>query len=63
MSYETSIRNVKVRGEDVEYESFEPEYAEVYGVPFAFIPSSGAPIDPKPGPNPTRVRSLDDRLD
>ena len=40
---------------------FTPEYAEVYGVPFSFIPASGATADPKPGPIPTRVRALDDR--
>src|SRR6266545_3591242 len=34
---------------------FEPEYAEVYGVPFSFIPSAGSSADPKPGPTPTRV--------
>jgi type III restriction enzyme len=28
---------------------FEPEYAEVYGVPFAFIPDDGRPV-PKPVP-------------
>lgn len=42
---------------------FSPEYAEVYGVPFSFIPCSGSTVDPKPGPIPTRVRALDDRLD
>jgi len=42
---------------------FAPEYAEVYGVPFSFIPCSGATNDPKPGPIPTRVRSLDARAD
>lgn len=41
---------------------FDPEYAEVYGVPFSFIPCSGANKDPKPGPIPTRVRSLKERL-
>jgi len=41
---------------------FEPDYAEVYGVPFSFIPSAGSAIDPKPGPAPTRVRALEDRL-
>jgi len=41
---------------------FDPEYAEVYGVPFSFIPCSGATADPKPGPLPTRVRALDSRL-
>lgn len=41
---------------------FDPEYAEVYGVPFSFIPCSGATTDPKPGPLPTRVRALEDRI-
>jgi type III restriction enzyme len=41
---------------------FEPEYAEVYGVPFSFIPCSGSNPNPKPGPTPTRVRALEDRL-
>jgi type III restriction enzyme len=40
---------------------FDPEYAEVYGVPFSFIPCSGATADPKPGPMPTRVRALESR--
>ena len=41
---------------------FEPEYAEVYGVPFSFIPSAGSAVDPKPGPMPTRVRALEERI-
>src|SRR3990172_5363748 len=41
---------------------FEPEYAEVYGVPFSFIACSGSPKEPKPGPIPTRVRALEDRI-
>ncbi|MGC2424190.1 MAG: DEAD/DEAH box helicase family protein [Nitrospirota bacterium] len=41
---------------------FEPEYAEVYGVPFSFIPCSGSSEGPKPGPTPTRVRALEDRI-
>ena len=40
---------------------FEPEYAEVYGVPFSFIPSAGSAVDPRPGPMPTRVRALPER--
>lgn len=40
---------------------FAPEYAEVYGVPFSFIPCSGS-SDPKPGPPTTRVRALEDRI-
>ncbi|MBN1361832.1 MAG: DEAD/DEAH box helicase family protein [Sedimentisphaerales bacterium] len=41
---------------------FEPEYAEVYGVPFSFIPCSGSTKEPKPGPIPTRVRALESRI-
>lgn len=41
---------------------FDPEYAEVYGVPFSFIPCSGTTEQPKPGPTPTHVRALEDRV-
>lgn len=41
---------------------FNPEYAEVYGVPFSFIPCSGAKKDGPPGPPPTRVRALENRI-
>jgi type III restriction enzyme len=41
---------------------FAPEYAEVYGMPFSFIPCSGATTDPTPGPLPTRVRALESRI-
>lgn len=41
---------------------FEPEYAEVYAVPFSFIPCSGSSLEPKVGPLPTRVRALDSRI-
>jgi len=51
-----------VNGNDVEIEVFPVEYAEVYGVPFSFIPCSGSTTNPKPGPIPTRVRALEDRL-
>lgn len=40
---------------------FEPEYAEVYGVPFSFIPAAGATVDPPPRPPVTRVRALSER--
>ncbi len=40
---------------------FEPEYAEVYGVPFSFIPTSGSTVDPQPGPPLTRVRAMEER--
>jgi len=40
----------------------DTEYAEVYGVPFSFIPCSGSQAEPKPGPVPTRVRALVERI-
>jgi type III restriction enzyme len=39
----------------------EPEYAEVYGVPFSFIPTAGSEGEPKPEIVPTRVRALPGR--
>lgn len=42
-------------------ERFEPEYAEVYGVPFSFIPCSGCAATPQPGRRPTRVRAIEER--
>ena len=39
-----------------------PNTPKFYGVPFSFIPCSGATTDPKPGPLPTRVRALESRI-
>jgi type III restriction enzyme len=41
---------------------FSPEYAEVYGVPFSFIPCSGSAVNPKPLETPTHVRALENRI-
>ncbi|MEW6379865.1 MAG: BPTD_3080 family restriction endonuclease [bacterium] len=41
---------------------FDPEYAEVYGVPFSFIPCSGSSPNPRPGPMPTRVHAIEERI-
>jgi type III restriction enzyme len=43
---------------------FDPEYADVYGVPFTFIPCAGvpeerAPAMPRPG---SKVRAIPERL-
>lgn len=45
-----------------EEDKFSPEYAEVYGVPFSFIPCSGGPVDIIPTSPPTRVRALPERI-
>ena len=42
---------------------FEPEYAEVYGVPFAFIPTDRVPGPDKPKLPALEVRALPDRYD
>lgn len=42
---------------------FAAEYAEVYGVPFSFIPTAGTQPNPTPGKIPTRVRALEERID
>ncbi len=40
----------------------DPEYAEVYGVPFSFIPTSPSNGPPPPRPKPTRVKALEERM-
>jgi len=40
---------------------FEPEYAEVYGVPFSFIPTAGTSLEPKPPKAVHRIRAMEDR--
>jgi type III restriction enzyme len=62
MSYAATPQRIQVNGKTVEFDGFGTEYAEVYGVPFSFIPCSGATTDPKPGPTPTRVRALESRI-
>ena len=63
MSYSPEPVQVKTPSGIVEIEAFPVEYAEVYGVPFSFISSSGAGGEVKPGPQPTHVRALEDRID
>ncbi len=61
MSFALSRRQAQVNGSTVEFDAFEPEYAEVYGVPFSFIPCSGSNPDPKPPKPSTRVRAMENR--
>lgn len=62
-SYATEPQTLKINGHSVTFDAFPAEYAEVYGVPFSFIPTSGSTVDPPPGPIPTRVRALEDRIE
>ena len=62
MSYTTVARRLPVNGKTVDLEAFPVEYAEVYGVPFSFIPCAGSGPDPQPGPEITHVRAMPDRI-
>lgn len=46
---------------DPETGHFDPEYAQIYGVPFAFIPSDKIPPTPRPPRAAIEVRALPER--
>jgi type III restriction enzyme len=57
-------RGLRRRSYEVNEEGFfDPEYAEVFGVPFSFLPASGTSKDPTPRRAPVRVRALLERQD
>jgi type III restriction enzyme len=60
-SYAAEPRRIDTPQGAVDLVAFPVEYAEVYAVPFSFIPAHGAAVDPKPGPIPTHVRALPER--
>lgn len=62
MSHATTHRTLDLNGHSNTFECYEPEYAEVYGVPFSFIPCAGSTRIPKPTATPTRVRALEERI-
>ncbi|HEX4792852.1 MAG TPA: DEAD/DEAH box helicase family protein [Humisphaera sp.] len=62
MSYAPVASRIDTPQGPVEFEAFDTEYAEVYGVPFSFIPASGAIKEKPPGPPPTHVRALEERI-
>jgi type III restriction enzyme len=62
MSYVPGTVTIPVNGKTAEFEAFPVEYAEVYGVPFSFIPCAGTTLVPKPGPEIRRVRALEERI-
>ncbi|RJP32398.1 MAG: restriction endonuclease subunit R [Candidatus Omnitrophota bacterium] len=63
ISYSLENRVFNVNGKSVELESFPTEYAEVYGVPFSFIPCAGSTTTVTGGAKPSRVRALEERSD
>ncbi len=60
-SYAPSALSVPAPHGAIEFTGFEPEYAEVYGVPFSFIPCAGSAKEPRLGPVPTRVHAVPER--
>ena len=62
MSYSPVAARVETPGGPAEFEAFPVEYAEVYGVPFSFISSSGTG-EIEPGPTPAHVRALEERIE
>jgi len=61
MSHAVSNQKLEINGRTVEFEAYQPEYAEVYGVPFSFIPCSGSNPEPRPPARITHVRALESR--
>jgi type III restriction enzyme len=61
MSYVAMPKTLQVNGREIQVEAFGTEYAEVYGVPFSFIPTAGSQAAPNLGPTPTRIRALEER--
>ena len=57
-------RGLRRRSYEVnEHGHFDPEYAEVYGVPFQFIPSDKDVPNPKPKSPSSEVYAMDERSD
>ncbi len=55
-------RGLRRRGFAVdENDRFSPEYCEIYGVPFSYLPVAEGEGQPRPLPNPKRVRADPDR--
>ncbi len=59
-SHDVEQTTVDVNGKQIALETFPPEYAEVYGVPFSFIPATGSGRTIRPRPV-TEVAALPER--
>lgn len=63
MSHATSLQSVICEGETAEIETYTPEFAEVYGVPFSFIPCAGSSVTPPRPVQTTHVRAIEERAE
>ena len=59
-SHDVEKITIETNGTQVALETFPPEYAEVYGVPFSFIPATGSGRAIRPG-SVTEVEALPER--
>lgn len=59
-SHDVEQTTIDVNGEEITLETFPPEYAEVYGVPFSFIPATGTGRTIRPR-SVTEVEALPER--
>ena len=59
-SHDVTQTTVDVSGKQIALETFPPEYAEVYGVPFSFIPATGSGRAIRPG-SVTEVEAIPER--
>ena len=59
-TYDFEKTTIRVNDNDIELETFPPEYAEVYGVPFSFIPATGSGKTIQPNPV-TEVKAIPER--
>jgi type III restriction enzyme len=61
MSYQTIRKTIDINGKSTEIETFPIEYAEVFGVPFDFLKTTGKGGTGEPPPKPNHVRAMPDR--
>ena len=59
-TYDFEKTTIRVNDNEIELETFPPEYAEVYGVPFSFIPATGSGRTIQPNPV-TEVKAVPER--
>ena len=59
-TYDVEKTSISVNDNEITLETFPPEYAEVYGVPFSFIPATGSGKAIRPNPV-IEVKALPER--
>jgi type III restriction enzyme len=60
-NYETEPHTVTIEGKIKEFDAFPAEYADIYGVPFEFIPTTGGNPNSQPPKKTTQVYMVEER--